>query len=63
MLTRGILSGMNMLTLVGLILTGFGLTLHLSIRRGSAVARDFVLRGGTKFPIHITIAFLQKGNR
>ena len=37
--------GMNVLTLVGLILTGFGLTLHRSIRPGSAVARDFVLRG------------------
>ena len=46
MLTRGILSGMNVLTLVGLILTGCGLTLHRSIRPGSAVARDFVPRGG-----------------
>jgi hypothetical protein len=45
MLTKDILFGMNVLTLVGLILTGFGLTLRRSIRPGSAVARDFVLRG------------------
>jgi hypothetical protein len=30
MLTKDLLYGMNVLTLVGLILTGFGLTLHRS---------------------------------
>jgi hypothetical protein len=30
MLTKDILFGMNVLTLVGLIMTGFGLTLHRS---------------------------------
>lgn len=44
MLTRDILSGMNVLTLVGLILTGFGLTLHRSIRPGSAVALGLTTR-------------------
>lgn len=32
MLTKDILFGMNMLTLVGLIMTGFGLTLHRMAR-------------------------------
>ena len=32
MLTKDILFGMNILTLVGLILTGFGLTLHRMAR-------------------------------
>jgi hypothetical protein len=34
MLTKDILYGMNVLTLVGLILTGFGLTLHRSANVG-----------------------------
>jgi hypothetical protein len=34
MLTKDILFGMNVLTLVGLILTGFGLTLHRSANAG-----------------------------
>jgi len=34
MLTKDILFGMNILTLVGLILTGFGLTLHRSANAG-----------------------------
>ena len=34
MLTKDILFGMNILTLVGLVLTGFGLTLHRTARAG-----------------------------
>ena len=34
MLTRDILFGMNILTLVGLIMTGFGLTLRRTARAG-----------------------------
>ena len=34
MLTRDLFYGMNVLTLVGLILTGFGLTLHRSANAG-----------------------------
>jgi hypothetical protein len=34
MLTKDILFGMNMLTLVGLIMTGFGLTLRRTARAG-----------------------------
>jgi hypothetical protein len=34
MLTKDLLYGMNVLTLVGLILTGFGLTLHRSANAG-----------------------------
>ncbi len=34
MLTKDLLFGLNVLTLVGLILTGFGLTLHRSANAG-----------------------------
>lgn len=34
MLTKDILFGMNLLTLVGLLMTGFGLTLRRSARAG-----------------------------
>jgi hypothetical protein len=34
MLTRDILFGMNLLTLVGLLMTGFGLTLRRAARAG-----------------------------
>ena len=42
MLTRDILLGMNVLTLIGLIMTGFGLTLRRTARAGLPLCLGFM---------------------
>ncbi len=42
MLTKDILFGMNLLTLVGLLMTGFGLTLRRAARAGLPLSVGFM---------------------
>jgi hypothetical protein len=48
MLTKDILFGMNILTLVGLLMTGFGLTLRRTARAGLHLSAEMAGRYGAE---------------
>ena len=58
MLTKDILFGMNILTLVGLVMTGFGLTLRRVARAGVPLCVGF-MRVGTVLVLEVSNRFLE----